>query len=308
MANKSILIVLGIILVIGIIVGTVLLLPDEEVVTDPIPAEVPQQQPVAPTPDELPDEQPVPTIPAEVPEEEAPPTEITPQGQIAFVSAGHLHIINADGSGEKRLAATRSGPVWCPDGNSIAFLGENGNLSVIDIHDLEITQITETEGARFFQWLPDGRRLLLQKEGFWLVNRDGTGLLQIMPLGEHPRGDCPSFPMISPDGTKVACFVWLGGECHLRNWALATINIDGTGQVVLSEGYRLYRKMEVNRVAWSADGEKLAYNTELRLRVMNSDGTNRIDLGTGGIAHLDTRRKNHVFMPYISTTFIYCKS
>src|SRR5689334_11258381 len=55
---------------------------------------------------------------------QAPSLSPTPRGRIAFVDAGNLFVIHADGSGKKQLttSGTDRSPAWSRDGRKLAFI------------------------------------------------------------------------------------------------------------------------------------------------------------------------------------------
>ncbi len=89
-------------------------------------------------------------------------------------------VMNADGSGEHRLAAlsgaSAEAPAWSPDGSKVAFIGTeggiyrgNGVLYVIDVATGEVTEVLRgtATGRRHENrpnWLPDGNTLLVMTE------------------------------------------------------------------------------------------------------------------------------------------------
>jgi dipeptidyl aminopeptidase/acylaminoacyl peptidase len=89
-------------------------------------------------------------------------------------------VINADGSGEHRLAALQGAsaeaPAWSPDGTKIAFIGTeggiyrgNGVLYVVEVATGEVTEVLRgtATGRRHENrpnWLPDGDTLLVMTE------------------------------------------------------------------------------------------------------------------------------------------------
>ena len=88
--------------------------------------------------------------------------------------------MNADGSGEHRLAALQGAsaeaPAWSPDGTKVAFIGTeggiyrgNGVLYVVDVATGEVTEVLRgtATGRRHENrpnWLPDGDTLLVMTE------------------------------------------------------------------------------------------------------------------------------------------------
>jgi len=108
-----------------------------------------------------------------------------------------IHVMNADGSGLKRLthAPGENGwPAWSPDGKKIAFTsarddrGSSGDLGpFFDIYVMDAdgsNQIRLTRGfGQFSAWSPDGRYILFASGGALAVVRaDGSGQTQL-PLG-----------------------------------------------------------------------------------------------------------------------------
>jgi eukaryotic-like serine/threonine-protein kinase len=97
----------------------------------------------------------------------------SPDGSmVAFASDrrfdGGIFVINADGSGERRLTAVGGWPVWWPDGRKIAYLvvGPNGTgqIRVTSLADgatrtLDSVRLAATNHP--FAIFPDGRRLVV---------------------------------------------------------------------------------------------------------------------------------------------------
>ena len=118
---------------------------------------------------------------------------------------------------------------------------------------------------------PDGRKIAFQtgragnRPAIVVINRDGTGLHQIAPLGEHP--------VWSPDGTKIAFSIWRNTKqkpYYTRR--IYVVRADGTNRHRLKPS-GLYP-------AWSPDGTKIAYacgplrgRYDASLCVMKANGT-----------------------------------
>ena len=141
--------------------------------------------------------------------------------QIAYVrvklGVASLHIAPVDGKKEARVTIGIM-PVWSPDGREIAFL--NRQLK----HPRYITVLNvRTSRAKFFfppdapgwlrhpAWSPDGNKLAftwmrvepeienVNKEALYIVNRDGTGLHQLI----DEEGPPVNRPVWSPAGDEL---------------------------------------------------------------------------------------------------------
>src|SRR5215213_5569463 len=145
----------------------------------------------------------------------------SPDGrQLVFQSArlGNttLYIINADGTGERRLTRTGYGddthPSWSPDGRTILFDSSRDgafHLYTIRLDGTGERRLTvrDTSGALMFarppSWSPDGRRIAFfsDREGnarLYSVAVDGTDL---RPL----TTDSTSYELAwSPNGEQIA--------------------------------------------------------------------------------------------------------
>jgi Tol biopolymer transport system component len=124
-----------------------------------------------------------------------------------------LYVMNADGSGVRRL--TRTGkqdevaPVWSPDGNSIACLcgpsdGNTTDVCVMNADGSGETNLTpEDPDVDDVVWSPDGTRLAfgmpLWPEEIWVMAPDGSGKQN---LSNNPADD--GGIAYSPDGTMIA--------------------------------------------------------------------------------------------------------
>ncbi len=171
------------------------------------------------------------------------------KSKIAFIrtSGGFhvgLYVVNADGSGKRRLLETAhsdpavpyelgSNPAWSPDGRPIAFVqkGDDGNVDVS------------------------------------VVRADGHGRQR---LTRHPAVD--GSPAWSPDGRKIA-FTRQGESSSQHQ--IYVMNADGSGQRRLTRNGYIHFS-----VAWSPDGQKMLFerpdrpHTEAEeIWIMNSDGS-----------------------------------
>ena len=142
--------------------------------------------------------------------------------QLVFESRRHgnveLYVINADGTGERRLTHSapdveNSHPSWSPDGSSIVFDSFRGgafHLYVIRPDGSGERQLTHgdaagvAELARHPEWSPDGRFIAFdsRRDGngeFYVIHSDGSGLRRLTnTLDAHE-----SHPAWTPDGEVI---------------------------------------------------------------------------------------------------------
>jgi hypothetical protein len=92
--------------------------------------------------------------------------------------------------------------------------------------------------------------------GIYIINADGTGL-KYVTNGIDPQ--------LSPDGTKIAFTRWE------PEYALFTINVDGSGEQRLAQGWR-----QMKSPTWSADGMSIVFSWQNGGRL--EDKEERVDL------------------------------
>src|SRR5215216_425595 len=131
----------------------------------------------------------------------------SPDGrQLVFQSArlGNttLYIINADGTGERRLTRTGYGddthPAWSPDGRTILFdSSRDGAWHLYTIRpdgtgEQRLTQRDTSRTSTFARhpsWSPDSRRIAFDSDRdgdgeVYVMNADGTGTTRLTRLPE----------------------------------------------------------------------------------------------------------------------------
>lgn len=170
----------------------------------------------------------------------------SPDGRwIAFVAAGDIFVMRADGSDIRRLGGTPGdddSPDWSPDGAHIAFRSgplakpqTPPNIWMLSFQDGRLTRLTSGgDGDSYPTWSPRGDRILFLRyerspdgnleradSDFFLVRSNGTELERLLidegPLGgptdwgmASPDSHFQDAPTWSPDGRRVA---YSGGHC-----------------------------------------------------------------------------------------------
>jgi len=167
---------------------------------------------------------------------------------------GDVWVVPADGSGDARKLTASSGPVshpsWSPDGQAIAYLGNDAGDSmwaaptevrVVDAAGGPIERLTiewdrsagmrgVLEGAQL-AWVPDGTALLFTGAdrgyaGLWQVGRRGGAVQPIISGDRH----VPALAVAS-EGCSVV-FAQRG----IDRWpALHAASIDGTGERAVAQ-------------------------------------------------------------------------
>lgn len=152
---------------------------------------------------------------------------------------GQLYMANLDGTGEHRVWNTDfygTSGTWSPDGTRIAF-SHSSNVGL--------------PGDTFTTWV---------------VNTNGTGLVQLSPDGVDDL-----FPDWSHDGAKIAFVSTVAGHHEVF-----VMNPDGTDRQQITNG-----SADLIGPKWSPDGTKLVYSffptpgsySRASIHVMNADGT-----------------------------------
>jgi Tol biopolymer transport system component len=210
-----------------------------------------------------------------------------PSSKIAFISEGSgggycgvVYVMNADGSGQRRLVNTAEScggeldHSWSPDGRKIAFTAwsdKGHDMYVINADGSGQQRLSsDPEWESGLAWSPDGEALAFIAGGrfadIYVMNADGSGRRRL--AGDATYGELAW----SPRSDKIAFARERDGDVELY-----VMNPDGSGQ------RRLTRNMVRDSYpVWSPDGRKIAFESNWQVWVMNPDGSGQRRLTRNG--------------------------
>jgi TolB protein len=209
-------------------------------------------------------------------------------GKIAFVSAGDIWVVNADGTGLSNITdsvARDTYPAWSPEGTRIVFSSNRSGgreLWIMDSYGNGLRRLTRNRPTGPLDSCPnispDGRRVAFARrlrgnQELYVMNLDGTGLRRLT----HFNG-IDFDPSWSPDGTEIAFWRQLrrGGRTVHQ---LFVVTADGS---VLR---RLTWGPSSDAPDWSPDGKRIAFTRKGKSRgdlwTMRPDGTSLQRFTTG---------------------------
>lgn len=206
-----------------------------------------------------------------------------------------VYITDKNGKNEKNITNDRASdiePVFSPDGTKVLFTSyNNGDPGIFSI-DLNTNNKTKlnTEESDIFQKLkfsPDGRKLIFTRsnnnfEELYIVNSDGSNMKKI--ASNNPSNSNYEF---SNDSQKILFISNKDG-----NQSISVINSDGSNQKELlidnSGGY-------FSNLSFSPDNQKILFQKNERINMMNIDGSNLKEFGSGSAPKFSPDGKSIIF-------------
>jgi TolB protein len=151
----------------------------------------------------------------------------------------------------------------------------DAEIYVMNADGSNVTRLTDNaDDDTNPDWSPDGTQMAFTRydgmnSHIWVMDASGSGQTQLTAIGDNEE------PTWSPDGLRIAFDTNRNG-----NDDIYVINADGSGVAPLTMSLD-----HESEASWSPDGAKIAYNRAGDVWVMDSDGTNAVDLtnepGTG---------------------------
>lgn len=193
-----------------------------------------------------------------------------------------LYIINKDGSSRKLvLLGTRLNPAWSPDGQWLVF-SSLGTLQKCKTDGSSLTTFTGLNKLKypefyFPDWSSDGKRIIFDNPfpsdggGVFQANYDFTNSKILFGLNQF--GGIGRDPEFSPD--EIQIIYYSGG----KGYDFSDIFLRDT----LGNPFIKLTNNGRNNVSpsWAPDGKKIVWGGDLRLSVMNSDGSEQLQIAFG---------------------------
>jgi WD40 repeat protein len=184
-------------------------------------------------------------------------------GMLAYLGNDRVCVISASGWGGPTCLLSGVDPSWSPDGRTLALVGPDGKLLLVDAASGRQLRVLDTSAANP-SWSPDGRRIAFTAytpaQPFRIgqiavVNADGSGRTVLTSEGSSIA------PMWSPDGAKIAFYTRRLPDApyypERKDHQLALINPDGSGFTALAE------IGQASDATWHPSGRSLAFSSQV---------------------------------------------
>jgi len=196
-----------------------------------------------------------------------------------------IYIMDADGANlvQRTHGNFNASPSWSPDGQWIAFTAccTTGSTGVHRMradddgaNPVVIVDRAGYEGAP--AWSPDGARIAYESDwtafdftwDIYTIDVAGSAITQLTD-GFGYNGSTLEYhhPAWSPDGEKLAVVVCRQGFVTCAAGKVSVLNADGTGLMSLVD------TIGDSRLAWSPDGQFVAFGTAGSIHWVRADGS-----------------------------------
>ena len=211
----------------------------------------------------------------------------SPDGQKAVLikiigGREQLFTMAMDGSGETQITrddADHEDPVWSPDGRKIAFVLVKGGKKVVTLINPDgggAEPVTPPNHSAIHpSFTPDGRAILYCTDDDLRPPAKNESQIYSIDLATRRvrtviSGGVNTFPVMSPDGTKIAYRKIIGD----MNSEVFVANADGADPKNLTNHWTFE-----GWPSWSPDGRTIAFagnrgNAGYQIFLMNADGSN----------------------------------
>lgn len=194
-----------------------------------------------------------------------------------------IYLINADGSDLKNLtnnSANDLQPTWSPDGKYIAYSSDrDGHLEIYVMkadgsEQTRLTFNTTGSGNANPTWSPDGKYIIfISSQGttsaeVFIMNSDGSEQRRLSENNDEER-----WLSWSPEGNFIAISVNIRASSGIYiPEMIYLMGLDGKIKKQLTN------IPYTTHPAWSPNGGLIAFTSDLDIYLMNSDGSNIINL------------------------------
>jgi Tol biopolymer transport system component/DNA-binding winged helix-turn-helix (wHTH) protein len=221
--------------------------------------------------------------------------EVSPDGSTLLVTSSEdgkvsLWAVQVPGGSLRRLLTGAHSAAWSPDGKSVVYSLENGDLSVAGSDGTETRKLAAVGLTGPLSWSPDGSKIRFSKGNrLWEVSSDGSGLHPLLPGWRPSSSQCCGH--WTPDG-KFFVFLSRGALFFYND------HLPASQLWVLDERHGLFQRAPTDPVQltsgpirWnspipSKDGTKIfAHGVILRGELVRYDAqSSRLQPWLGGIS------------------------